>query len=141
MGVRLVSGQAAAGISIALTPASVLNIQVRDAQKLLSQLTRDRRRPELILGVWGPRGLYYPARFAGSLTTGGSVPGGIAVYSYRLAVPRDTALKLQIASRNLRLGDADGLQLPANASQQAFQHTTGDANPKSFTFSVLGLLP
>jgi len=31
--------------------------------------------------------------------------------------------------------------LPANASQQAFQHATGDPNPKSFTFSVLGFLP
>src|SRR5207237_121551 len=40
-GVVLVAGQAVAGIKIALTPASVLNIQVRDAQKVLSQLTND----------------------------------------------------------------------------------------------------
>jgi hypothetical protein len=31
--------------------------------------------------------------------------------------------------------------LPANAIQQAFQHATGDANPKSFTFTVIGKLP
>jgi hypothetical protein len=33
------------------------------------------------------------------------------------------------------------MALPANASQQAFQHATGDPKPKSFSFSVLGLLP
>jgi hypothetical protein len=53
----------------------------------------------------------------------------------------DTALNFYIASHDLKLGDATGLALPANASQQAFQHATGDPNPKSFSFSVLGLLP
>ncbi len=140
-GVTLSSGQTAAGIKIALTPASVVNIQVRDAQKVLGQVTKEGRRPDLSLGVWGPRGLYYPAHLAGSPTTTGRLPGGINVYSYQLAVPRDTALKLYIASRDVRLGDANGVALPANASQQTFQHATGDASPKSFTFSVLGLLP
>jgi len=66
---------------------------------------------------------------------------GVTSYSYRLAVPRDTALSVYIASHDLKLGDATGAALAANASQQAFQHVTGDANPKSFSFSVLGLLP
>jgi hypothetical protein len=70
-----------------------------------------------------------------------SLQGDLTTYSYRLAVPRDTALNLDIASRDLKLGDANGVTLPANASRQTFQHATGDANPKSFTFSVLGLLP
>jgi len=68
-------------------------------------------------------------------------------------VPHDTALKFSIASRDLRLGDETGAQLAATASpqgmqqafqqtfQQTFQHTTGDPKPKSFGFSVLGLLP
>ncbi|MCL5743758.1 MAG: carboxypeptidase-like regulatory domain-containing protein [Acidobacteria bacterium] len=140
-GVTLAPVQAATGIKIALTPASVLNVQVKDAQKAMSQLTKDGRRPDLSVGVWGPRGLYYPAHAAGSLTTAGSLPGAINIYSYRLAVPRDTALKLYVASHDLKLGDANGVALPANASQQAFQHATGDANPKSFTFTVLGRLP
>ena len=139
-GVRLVSGQAAAGIRIALTPASVLNVQVRDAQKALSQLTKDGRRPDLSVGVWGPKGLYYPAHASGS-PAAGNLANAVTSYSYRLAVPRDTALKYHIASRDLKLGDATGVALPGNASQQAFQHATGDANPKSFAFTVLGLLP
>jgi hypothetical protein len=65
----------------------------------------------------------------------------IPTYSYRLGVPRDTALNFYIASRDLNLGDANGVAIPTNASQQAFQHATGDTNPKSFTFTVLGRLP
>jgi hypothetical protein len=62
-------------------------------------------------------------------------------YSYRIAIPRDAVLKLHIASKDLRLGDNVGATLPGNVSQQAFKHATGDANPRSFVFTVLGLLP
>ena len=113
---------------------------MQDAQKILSQKTKDGRLPELTLGVWGPNGLYYPAHVSGSTASrgAGNFEAGIA---YHIAVPRDTVLKLHIASRDLKLGDAAGVSLPANASQQAFQHANGDPNPKSFAFTVLGLLP
>jgi hypothetical protein len=139
--VTLAYGQNARGISLKLTAASVLNIQVQDAQNALGQLTKDGRHPDLTLGVWGPKGLYYPARASGSSPAAASLQGGVSSYSYRLAVPLDTALNVYIASHDLKLGDAAGVALPANASQQAFQHATGDPNPKSFSFSVLGLLP
>lgn len=51
--------------------------------------------------------------------------------NFQIAVPRDTVLKLHIASRDLKLGDDKGASLTANASQQAFQHTTGDLNPRN----------
>lgn len=136
-GVALASGQGATGIRIALAPASLLSVQVKDAQRALSAATRDCRRPELRIGVWGPRGLYYPARAVGAA----DVRAGVTTYSYQLAVPRDVALNFSIASRDVRLGDATGVALPANASQQAFRHASGDANPKSFSFTVLGKLP
>jgi hypothetical protein len=140
-GVTLLSGQAASGIKIALTPASMLNVQVKDAQKALGQLTKDGRRPDLSIGVWGPSGMYHPARAVSAPTATAGPEASTATYSYQLAVPRDTALKLHVASRDVKLGDAVGAALPANASQQAFQHATGDANPNSFTFTVLGKLP
>jgi hypothetical protein len=139
--ITLTSTQAAAGIKIALTPASVLNIQVLDGQKALSQLTKDGRRPDLSVGVWGPRGIYYPARAVSGLTGTSGPQASIPTYSYRLPVPRDTVLNFYISSHDLKLGDANSVALPANASQQAFRHATGDSNPKSFTFSVLGFLP
>ena len=118
-----------------------MNIEVKDAQKVMSQKTKDGRRPELTVGVWGPKGLYYPARASAGPTTGAGPQTAVNSYSYQIGVPRDKALKLSIASRDLKLGDATGSALAGNASQQAFQHATGDANPKSFSFTVLGLLP
>jgi hypothetical protein len=140
-GVTLISGQAATGIRIALTQASVLNVQVKDAQKALTQLTKDGRRPDLNIGVWGPRGMYYPARAVTAPAGTAGAQGSVPTCNYRLGVPRDTALSFYIASRDLKLGDANGVVLPANSNQQAFQHATGDANPKSFTFTVLGKQP
>jgi hypothetical protein len=139
--VTLASGQNATGITVKLTAASILNIQVQDVQKVLSQATKDGRRSDLTVGVWGPKGMYYPAHGLGSPVAAGNLPSGTPTYTYRLAVPRDTALSVTIASHDLKLGDASGVALPANASQQAFQHATGDLNPKSFSFSILGLLP
>jgi hypothetical protein len=130
--VTLTSGQTASGLSLQLAAASVLNVQVQDPQNALSQLTKDGRHPDLTLGVWGAKGLYYPVHASG---------GASNSYSYRLAVPLDTALNFYIASHDLQLGDATGAALAGNASQQAFQHATGDASPRSFAFTVLGLLP
>jgi hypothetical protein len=143
-GILLTSGQAAAGVSLKLVAASVLNVEVKDAGKLLKQKKKDGRSPDLSIGVWGPRGLYYPARVtAGPGRAGNPQFEGTpdARYIYRLAIPSDTPLKLHVSSRDLRLGDALGSLLPGNSSQQTFQHTTSEANPKSFLFTVLGALP
>lgn len=139
--VTVVSGQAAAGVWLGLTAASVLSIQVQDTQKVLSQKTKDGRRPDLTLGVWGPNGLYYPAHASGGPTTAVNLQDGVSSYRYQVAVPRDTALKFYISSSDLKLGDAAGAVLSGNASQQTFQYATGAPSPKSFAFTVLGLLP
>lgn len=139
--VTLVSEQVATGLSLRLVAASIVSIQVQDAQKALSQKTKDGRRPELTLGVWGPKGLYYPARAVGAPNATGGPQTAVNTYGYQVAVPRDTALKIYIASKDVKLGDSVGATLAGNASQQAFTHATGDPNPKSFAFSVLGLLP
>jgi hypothetical protein len=139
--VSVLSGQAFSGASVKLTPASTLNIQVKDSLKALSAKTKDGRVPDLSLGVWGPKGLYYPVHTTSKTKPGTGASSGAQAYSFKLAVPRDTPLKLSISSHDLKLGDAAGTPLTANASQQAFQHATGDPAPKSFSFSVLGLLP
>jgi hypothetical protein len=153
--VTISAGQGMAGVSVRLAAASALTIQVADPAKVLDQLTTDRRHADLNLGVWGPHGVYYPAHRASVSPTlpaaatadPGTAPSlallsptpAVATYTYRLAVPFDTALNFSITSHDLKLADAGGVALPANASLQAFRHTTGDAKPKTFAFSVLGL--
>jgi hypothetical protein len=141
--VALTAGQAATGVSLKLAAASILSIQVQDPQNALGQTTKDGRHPDLTLGVWGPKGLYYPAHASGGPAVPSTAPTlqGEASYSYRLAVPLDTALNFYIASHDLKLGDASGVALAGNMSQQSFLQATGNSNPKSFAFTVLGLLP
>ena len=138
--VMLNAGQTASGMTVKLTAASSLYIHVNDPQSILGRLTNDGRHPEFTVGVWGPRGLYYPAQVSGGLAVAVGGSSSVAGYSYHLAVPLDTALNFYIASHDLQLGDANGTALSGNASQQTFQHATGDANPKSFAFTVLGLM-
>lgn len=139
--VTLTSGNNARGILVNLTAAAVVHIQIQDTQRELNRTTADGRRPELTLGVWGPKGLFYPARAVSVPASGAKLAGASTTYTYRLAVPHDTPLNLAVASRDLKLGDDKGAALPANASRQAFQHASGDPSPKSFTFAVQGRLP
>jgi hypothetical protein len=137
----LASGQNLTGIFLKLTAASFLVVQLRDAQNLLRQSTKDGRRPELTVGVWGPKGLYHAAQALPNSPPATTVDGNVPTYEYRLAVPRDVALSLFIASHELKLGDSSGVSLSMNSSKQTFQLASGEANLKSFSFTVLGLLP
>lgn len=134
--ITVVLGQTVSGVSVKVTAASILRVQVQDPKQVLNQKTKDGRTPDLTVGIWGPKGLFYPAHGGSKQATNFGFP-----ISYQIAIPRDTALKFHIASHDLKLGDANGATLPGNTSQVAFQHITGDPNPKSFSFTVLGLLP
>jgi hypothetical protein len=86
------------------------------------------------IGVFGPgpQTTFHPAHLAGRDKAGSN---------YQVAVPLDTPLVLSVASNSLKLADATGAGLPNNASQQGFQHVTGDPKPPSFAFTVTGVNP
>ncbi len=140
--VTLAAGQAVSSVSLHLVPSSTLSVTLADSQGLLTQATVDGRAPELKVGVWGQHGVYYPAHLAGGQPVAPRLAAGaVPSRTYVLAVPFDTALQFYIASRDLKIGDATGAALPANAALQAFQHVTGASNPTSFAFSILGKQP
>ena len=118
--VVLASGPAPAGIVLRLTPASILSIQVQDSQKVLSQKTRDGRRPELTVGVWGPKGLFYPAHASGNPTAPANVQDGPTSYSFRLAVPRDTPLNFQLDEQGRESGRRERHGAPGKCQPAGF---------------------
>ena len=126
------SGQKSTGIVLRIQAGSVLSVRVNDAAQILAQKTKDGREHHLLIGVWGPDRLFYPMRRAATDKAGAT---------YQLTVPQDTALRFVIASRDLKLADAGGAAVAAGGAPQDFQHRTGDANPKSFQYSVTGALP
>jgi hypothetical protein len=129
----LTAGQQSNGTVLKLQTGSVLKIHLNDTSGLLAQQTKQGRNPDLLLGVFGgPQRTFYPAHQVGADKSGSD---------YQLTVPLDMPMTLVISSKSLKLADASGTALPSNASQQAFQHATGDSNPKAFVFTVTGVNP
>lgn len=94
------------------------------------------------MGVWDGHGHFLAVRHVGSDKDG---------HNYQLTIPLDTPLSFEIGSAKLNLADSAGVALPATAagpagatsqsSQTAFQHNTGDPNPKAFQFTITGVHP
>jgi len=130
--VTLAAGQKSTGNVLKAAPGSVLQVRVDDPGQLLGTKTKDGRDPHLLVGVWGANGLFYP------LHTGSKDNAGA---NLQLTVPRDTALKLHVASRDLKISGANGTTVSSSGDQQSFQHGSGDSNPKSFKYTITGLVP
>lgn len=139
--ITLNSAQIVTAFPVYLEKASIVTIRLRDSGNAMTLPAKDGRHPAVSFGVWAPNGLYYPAHSETGSQPPPAMHNAVAIYTYRVAVPRNVPLKLHVDSRDLKLGNADGLPLPANASQQAFQRTASDLDPQDFTFSVLGVLP
>lgn len=132
--ITLSAGQQSTGNVTKLKGASILKVRLNDSAGFLAQTTKDGHEPDLLIGVFstGPQRTFYPAHLAGRDKAGSD---------YQVAVPVDTALVLSVASSSVKLADANGAAIPNNASQQGFQHATGDTNPPSFVFTVTGVNP
>jgi len=128
----LAAGQNSSGNVLKVQPGSLVQVRLQDTGQLLSQATKAGYNPDLALGVFGPRGLFYPAHATGKDSSG---------TTFQLTIPFNTAVTFHISSNALKLGTASATALPGNASEQVFQHNTGDATATSFVFSVLGLNP
>lgn len=124
----LTAGQTSSGNTLKVADASILKVRIDDPGKALAQKTKDGRNPHLLIGVWPSNGLFLPAHLA-STDAGGA--------QYQLSIPLDAALKLQVASRDLKLADSNGIAVAAvSGDQQAFEHNTGDPSPKSFKYTA-----
>ncbi len=131
--ITLADGQTSTGNTLKVADASVLVIRIDDPGKALGQHTKDGRNPHLLVGVWSGNGLFLPAHVASTDAAG---------TQYQVSIPRDAALKLHVSSRDLQVADAGGAAIAASTGeQQTFQHNTGDSNPKSFKYTITGLVP
>jgi hypothetical protein len=137
--VNLTAGQISGGNVVNMRPGSVLNVRVQDPQQLvtptINPTSGSPKPPDLLVGVWGPGSpgsQFYPAWISATDSAG---------IDYQVTIPLDTKLALHISSKHFKLANAGGSALNGNFDQVNFQHATGDANPKSFTYSVAGVLP
>jgi len=129
--VTLAAGQKLTGSKVSLKASSILKIHISDPGQLLNQKTKAGYAPHLVMGVWSG-GLFYAAHAAGA---------SAVTADYQVSVPFDTNLKFSIQSMSLKLADAGGNALAANADQQTFQHASASATRTSFSYSILSALP
>jgi hypothetical protein len=138
--------------AIRVAKGSILKVRVLDPSKIAASLASQQSNgkasptpiatPPIQMGVWDGHGRYLPAH-----NTGGDSAG----LNYQVTIPFDTPLSFQVVSSTLKLSDSAGVALPAglagpagaasSASQTAFQHNSGDPNPKSFQFTITGVNP
>jgi hypothetical protein len=131
--------------AIRVDKGSTLQVRVLDPGHVALQHSHDRKNPPILMGVWDSRGRFLPVHPAGRDGAG---------FNYELTVPLDTPLTFHIIAAKLKLSDDAGVALPASppapvgssgivssTSQTAFQHSTGDPNPKSFQFTITGVNP
>jgi len=135
--ISLAAGQKSGSNVVGMVAGWVLHVRIQDPQQIVAVQMAGQKggTPDINVGVWGtgnPGSRFFPARVTGTDSAG---------LDYQVTVPRDTLLALHVSSRHLKLADASGGALTGNASQQRFQHKTGDANPVSFTFAVTAVIP
>ena len=129
--ITLSTGQRSTGNTIEMTRGSILKIRLQDAANQANKKSKDGTNPPIRLGIWDSRGRFLPVHQAGRDNAG---------WDYQVTIPFDKPLKLQVMSTELKLSDGSGAGLSAS-SQTAFQHNSGDPNPKSFQFNVTGVNP
>jgi hypothetical protein len=121
--------------AIRVDKGSILKVRVLDPSHVALQQSHDRRNPPILMGVWDGHGRFLPVHSVGRDADG---------FNYQLTVPLDTPLSFHILAAKVQLSDAAGASLPASlqaasSTQTAFQHNSGDSNPKSFQFTVTGV--
>ena len=137
--VTLAAGQISSGNLLKMVAGSILHVRIQDPQQLAiasaSQKSATTQLPDIQAGVWAPGfpgSSFHPARLTGTDSSG---------LDYEVTVPLNIPLAFHLSSRHLKLVDAGGAALASNAIQQRFQHNSGDANPKAFTFAITAVIP
>jgi hypothetical protein len=155
--VNVGTGQSMAGNNLTIKLGTAAKLRIQDSSSLLSQKTKDGRTPYILAGVWtgvaanallptilptllptaAVRPPSLPTQFHPVHPTGADRAGA----NFEVTVPRNTSLNFHITSGDLLLANSQGLPLVSNLEQQLFQYTLSDTNPKSFSYTIIGLVP
>jgi len=127
-----VSNETVAGpLTLKAKAVATLQIRVNDSGNVLRTMPKDLFPPHVLIGVWDFQGSFHPAAETKDAR-------GI---SYQIQIPADTALRLEVLSKSVRLQRPDGTPIPASGISQSFMHHSKEADQTSFTFNAVGRNP
>ena len=98
--VTVTVGQKSTGNLPTASAGSVLKIRIQDTAQLLFQKGKTGYLPDLLVGIFGPNGMFYPAHVANRDIRG---------LDLQLTIPFDTLLSLTVASKTAELADSAGV--------------------------------
>jgi hypothetical protein len=126
--VTMAGGQQSTGNVLSITAGSTLKVRIQDPGQFLNQKSGAGYDPDLVLGVIGPQGLFYPTH---------KVDQDAAGADYQLAIPVGTRVTFSVASNTLTLADSTGAALPNNTAQQGLE-LSNTSVPEQFIYTVTG---
>lgn len=129
--VKVADGQQSANNVLKLQSGATLSVVISDPNNEMGQVTKQGMPPDLMMGVWGPKSLFYPVHLA--IRNAQST-------TYQMTIPAGTPLKFTIQSLHLNLADSQGQPLANNSAQMNFQSPAGGAAP-TFTYVITGMTP
>lgn len=112
-----------------LSKASVVRVRLNDPSSYLNAASLASGAADLLIGVWTPTRLLLP------LAETGTDPSG---RDYQLSIPANTALKLLVSSKTLKLLDPAGALVPIGGTTVAIPPTAGGTVTTPIVLSVIG---
>lgn len=121
--VTVTAGQVSANNSVRLATGAVVHVRVNDPGQHVSKGDG-----EVLLGIGSPSSLFHPLGLAASDASG---------KTFDIAIPLNTALRLEISSDLLQLADDKGMALSAAPTGIPIQVSPGQSDP-TLTFNITG---
>jgi hypothetical protein len=125
----LTAGQALTRLKIPLVKGSIVNIRVDDVSGFLKGPATAQGLPHVLIGIYTATGQFYPAHLTLKDVLGSS---------YSITIPLNTALRLGISSKHVKLVDSSGTAIPLNGAIYPLRHDSGVDNSAAIAFRVTG---
>jgi hypothetical protein len=127
------AGQRVNGVEIRLRRGKRIDIRIDDPQGTLAASENPTVNAQVLVGVWGPNGLFQPASVMSSDVSG---------RTHSLVVPLDTDLKLTVSGRKLVIDDEAGTRVGESDEGIPVRIEASRVDePRSFRFVIRSLTP
>lgn len=131
--VDVADGQTSGPLDIPVQAASILQVRVNDVASATAVASKDRFPPHVLVFVRDAMGLVHPAVETHRDATG---------IDFRAYIPFDTAVELQVQSKQVVLETATHAAVPQNTGLAlSVQHSSTAAIQPSITFNAIGRNP
>lgn len=131
--VEVSAGQRVSGLELRLRRGKRIDVRIDDPQGALAAGENPTVNAQVVVGVFGPNGIFQPARVTSSDASG---------RTHSVVVPLDTDLKLSVSGRKLVIDDEAGTRVRESDEGIALRIEASKVNEaRNFRFIIRSLAP